>query len=423
MPEQGYAGTIKRATATAAGETSGRGIGHTIAWALIVLAWLAYLLALYVIGQSGPLGFSAYEVYYDTALFLLDGAPVYDGTSGWIYLYPPLLAQSLMPTAAIGGDVLALNLWLGVNFGALFATLYLLSRYIPRRYVKLLWAAPLVFLPVWQAFYIGQITIIMLALLALAWAAVREDRPFLAGGLLALAAWIKVFPALLVVYFMWKRDWHVLRGVLVVGLALLAVQVIVSGPALMLRFFTVLFDLTLNGQPAATYENLSIFGFTSRLFQDNANVISLIESDLLYRLSRFGMTAGMFVLAFYAVSRSAGRTDAANVTWRFDVEYGLIILTILLAGSTLWISGLPPLVLITVLLLRHLPSYRRPRTVGWLWGLALALIVIYQPLLVALTELYDAVSAWVLSVGFFGVALTWGLSVALLLRPQPGDAN
>jgi hypothetical protein len=47
-----------------------------------------------------------------------------------------------------------------------------------------------------HALFIGQVTIILLALLVGVWIAIRKDYLFIAGMLLALAAWIKISPHL-----------------------------------------------------------------------------------------------------------------------------------------------------------------------------------------------------------------------------------
>jgi hypothetical protein len=388
-------------------------------WGAIVTLWIAFTFALDQFTNTGPLALDAFRVYYEAGENLLNGQTIYNGIEGWIYLYPPLLAQMLMPVAAWGDLELAKTLWLGVNIGLLVATLHMLTRYIPSQYHKLLWVSPVFFVPVWQALYIGQVTVIMLVLLAGVWVAVRENKPFLAGSLLALAAWIKVFPALLVVYFLWKRDWKVIRGVIIAGVALALLQVLISGVTPMIEFFSVLFNLFVSGQPAATYENLSIFGFTSRLFQPNVHVIPLFMSETLFSVTRILLTVGLFTIAAYAIFRSELVEDPAERDWRFDVEYALVLLTILMVGSTLWISGLPPLLLVSVLILRNTPHYRWMTAPRGIWLIAAILLVAYQPLLVMLTLTGRPVGALTLSLGFFGILTLWGLMVGLLLIRHP----
>jgi len=365
-------------------------------------------------------GLSAFEVYFQGGQALVNGTALYQGTSGWIYLYPPLTAQMLIPLAEIMDYDAAALFWLAANFAILIGTVALLANYVPASQMKWLWISPILFFPIAQAFYIGQITVIMLALVALAWFAIRHDQRGWAGALLAFAAWIKVFPALLVVYFFLKRDWRVIRGVVITGIGLALLQIIISGPGVFLAFFEVLFELTSDGQPAATYENSSIFAFASRLFQNNARVYPLVINETLYAITRISLTLMVFGLAGYAIYRSGADTRLRTLSWRFDLEYGLVLLTILLFGSTLWISGMPPLFLIYVMIWRNQHVFRRSRLVRWLNRFSFAAITLYIPMMLLFMHDGSSMHALPLSLGFFGVMALWALLVILLLQNRKG---
>lgn len=394
-----------------------------LSWIPVIILWIVFIIAVYALSLHSASGLKAFQVYYESAKSLVqDNEQIYQGTNGWIYLYPPLLSQLLMPIAASMDYQTASNLWLSINIALLITTLAILNRYTPPKWSKWMWSLPILFIPVWQAMYIGQITIVMLALLTYVWVAIREGRPRLAGGLLALAAWIKVFPAILVIYFLWKRNWQVIRGVIIAGLALVLLQVAISGPDLVVAFFDVLYQLTSNGQPSATFENMSIFGFASRLFQPNIHVEALLVDSDLFALNRWTITLFILITTAFAVSRSHIRSRHHQLSWRFDVEYGLVILTMLMLGSTLWVSGLPPMILIGLLIIRH-RRHRQMRRVRALWFISFALIVIYQPLIVIATLFNATLNALTLSIGFFGLIIAWGTMVWLLLVEPESEST
>lgn len=378
-------------------------------YTILAVAWVVYLFVSYYFATTTPLGLRAFYVYFEASEALVGGSSLYNGTTGWIYLYPPLVAQLLIPLTF--SYQIAIIVWFGLNAGLLVLTLMLLARFIPVEKWLLLWLAPLVFIPFWQALYLGQVTIIMLALLTVIWVAVRVRRPHMAGMVLALATWIKVFPGLLILYFLWKRDWAVLRGVVIAGLGLLIFQVALSGPGEMLAFLETLVTLVSGGQPQATYENLSIFAFTSRLFQENTFVEPVYVDEMLFLVSRLVLTLGVFFIAMITIFRSNVDTRQPHTLGRlFDLEFGTVILTILLMGSTLWVSGLPPMLLVYVLILRHTESL----LVKVLCGVSFLLLTLYQPFLVVFRG--ETLHALVLSTGFFGVILIWLVLVVPLLR-------
>lgn len=358
----------------------------------------------------------AFYVYHAGAKSLLGSQDLYSGITGWIYLYPPLLAQILMPLAAYTHNTTSTVVWFSINSAMMISTLSLLSHYIPQSKIRWLWLMPLVFIPFWQALYLGQITIIMMALLAIIWMCIQEHHHVMAGMFLALSIWIKVFPALLVLYFLWRRDWYTMIGLIIGGLGLLGVQIMISGPDLILNFIDVLFELYSGGQPEATYENLSIFGFASRLFQSNQFVIPLEINASLFSMMRIGLTISTLIISFFAIIRARFTDTLENNRWRFDLEYSLVIMTILMLGSTLWISGLPPLILIYVLILRNVEKYRHPLLVKSIVAISFILITIYQPMLVVFKG--ETLHALTLSIGFAGVMLVWSLLVWLLVMPN-----
>ncbi|GAB4527309.1 MAG: hypothetical protein OHK0046_44980 [Anaerolineae bacterium] len=390
-----------------------------LSWWPIILLWGVFIVGVFVLDTTDPTRYdlSAYDVYHESAEDLIEGEDIYQGTRGWIYLYPPFMAQVLMPVAYLVDDETGGLLWLAFNFVLLIGTVSLLARHVPREWVKPLWVGAVLFMPIGQALYIGQVTILMLALLVGAWVAVKEDKRGLAGSMLAVAAWIKVFPGILMLYFLWKRDWRVIRGVVIAGLVILLFQIVVSGPVLMVDFFKTLFELTASGQPGVTHENNSILAFASRLFEQNPNVQHLVISPLLFNLTRTGLTIFVIGLTLFAIVRSNGSTARGKLDWRFDLEYSLVVLMILLFGGTLWISGMPPLLMMYVLIIKNANTYAHPGRIIFLLLISFLLITTFIPLMMIF--LTADTPALLLSTGFFGVMTLWGVMVTLLLRRKP----
>jgi len=390
-------------------------------WLVVALLWSAYIAIAFFVATQTSIGSNAYSAYHQAAQAVIDGHALYTGLDGWVYLYPPLLAQALTPIVALRSYEAAISLWFMLNISLLLASVALLARYVPLRARRWLWLSPMLFLPVWQALVLGQVTIVLLALLTGVWVALREQRPALAGSLLALAAWIKVFPAVLLLLFAWHRNWRLLAGTIVTGLMLLLVQIVISGPATLVGFIRTLFDLIQNGQPAANYENLSLFAFLSRLFAENQFVDPLLISPSLLSISRLVSLVGIVGITGYAIVRAQKRQPASGIGWRSELQYALVIVTVLLMGSTLWVSGLPPLLLVYVLILRHQNQLARPRLINWWCGLTFWLITLHQPIVLLLTSNTRDADPLLLSGGFFGVLLLWVLLIRLLLTLPSTD--
>ena len=126
-------------------------------------------------------------------------------------MYPPTAALLLAPISLLGqlGLIIALVL---VNAAAWTASIVLSVRLATgswRRPDLRLYAIPslLIVVYAWSNFHIGQPSLLLLALFLGAFVALQSRRGALAGGLLAFAAAIKAFPAITIVYLLYRRCW------------------------------------------------------------------------------------------------------------------------------------------------------------------------------------------------------------------------
>lgn len=199
------------------------------------------------------------DVFLRAAWAIRNDADPYAITSdnGWHYIYPPLYAILLTPLAdpprdadpsgcvpyaisvAICYLINLLCLALGVH--ALASALEKRAedagfrtqpRFCVRWWSLRVWPVLICFLPIGHTLTRGQVNVIVLAILCAALAGWIHGQSFRAGLWLSLAIAIKVIPAFLLVYPLWKRDGRALAGCtvgLIAGLAL--VPLLCCGPA------------------------------------------------------------------------------------------------------------------------------------------------------------------------------------------------
>src|SRR5262249_2797467 len=85
-------------------------------------------------------------------------------------------------------------------------------RFCRRWWMLRLWPILICILPIGHTLMRGQVNVFILAMLCAAVAAWMRQQSFRAGLWLALAICIKVIPAYLLVYPLWKRDGRALAG-------------------------------------------------------------------------------------------------------------------------------------------------------------------------------------------------------------------
>jgi hypothetical protein len=196
------------------------------------------------------------DVFLRAAWAVRNDADLYEITSDndWHYIYPPLYAILLTPLAdpprnadpsgympyalsvAICYLINLLSLLVGVHMLASALEERVLGAgqpaYCRRWWMLRLWPVLICFLPIGHTLMRGQVNVIVLASLCAALAGWIRGQSFRAGLCLAFAICIKVIPAYLLVYPLWKRDGRALAGCSVGCIAgLVLIPVLVFGPS------------------------------------------------------------------------------------------------------------------------------------------------------------------------------------------------
>ncbi|MCS6851806.1 MAG: DUF2029 domain-containing protein [Gemmataceae bacterium] len=200
-------------------------------------------------------------VYLRAAWAIRQGIDLYQMTdhNGWHYNYPPLFAILMTPLAdpVPGADrhgylplAVSAAIWYVLNVLALFLAVHGLASVLegsaenrPRVGSRRWWALralPIVFClpPLAHTLGRGQVNILLLLLIVGMAAAWASGRRFAAGLCLAAAICLKVIPALLLAYPLWRRDGRCLAGCLVgliVGLGV--VPLAVFGPERTVHYY------------------------------------------------------------------------------------------------------------------------------------------------------------------------------------------
>lgn len=198
-----------------------RDVGPRLALALGVVLGLYSALSLWR-GRPGMLA-ANYEVYYYAADAALSGRGFYDVAppehGAFYYLYPPATVLVFVPYALVGSIApgFAVHTVLGVATGVVLGLVA--ARYVERAGHDLTWVdyallvgfatASLHAVP---SLYYGNLNVQLALVLAVGLVALERDREWLAGGLLAVPALFKAFPALTGLWLLRRRAWRAVAG-------------------------------------------------------------------------------------------------------------------------------------------------------------------------------------------------------------------
>src|SRR6266498_1458548 len=183
---------------------------RVLLWVFVVTATVFSVLPLirYLRGHS----IFDYELWYATGRHVLAGDEIYFFRAGkYDFMYPPPCALFLAGATLLGQGGL-IFLLVAINSAAWFCSAKLsalLARGDERTTNPWLYLIPslLVIVYIWSSYHLGQPNLVLLALMVGAFFALRAKRETVAGGLIAVAAAIKAFPVLAIIYLVYRRYW------------------------------------------------------------------------------------------------------------------------------------------------------------------------------------------------------------------------
>src|SRR5262249_29668490 len=240
----------------------------------------------------------------------------------------------------------------------------------------------ILFPPLLNALLEAQISPLLLLLCTLAWRWTRRERTAAAGVVLGLAAALRLFPALALLYYAIRRDWR--------ALATAGVTFTVSS-AVLLPFIGIDGYLayatreapSANAQWITSGHNVSLWGFASTLLGAGDPKVSLLSAPALARPAAALLALGLVCLL--ALNTAWRRHVAARADHRAFLAYvpAMLLISPLTWGHYLVMALLPLLVLAadagwlgsaspTDLGVGDAPT--RGKLTRWLVGAALALI-------------------------------------------------
>lgn len=193
----------------------------------------------------------ASTVYYYAGGAILAGENVYTVTppdyDGYNYLYPPIVVLAFVPHALLGSETAALALQTVLNVAAGTGIAVVVWRGLARRGVSLErvdYALVLGFTllsshAITQVIQ-GQVTLWLAFLLAAGFDALEREREreAVAGAAFALAALVKLFPAVIGLWLLRRRAWRGVAAAVATGCGGLLAGLLIFGPDLTVQYVT-----------------------------------------------------------------------------------------------------------------------------------------------------------------------------------------
>jgi alpha-1,2-mannosyltransferase len=339
------------------------------------------------------------------------------GSEAWVvaYIYPPFFAELLAPLTPLG-LLAAARIWLVAVHAAFLGSLMLLLRLHPELSAagrRLFLLGALGFMPVYLNLKFQQVaTVWLLLLTAPVWAALRR-RETTAGGLIAIAASLKLSPIFLIALFARLGRWRI-TGAAAAALVGLTGVTLALAPGSW-QFFTVV--LPRIGLGTANWDNGSIDGLVSRIVQLAPGLLGGATEPLAKALI---IGSAVLVIGF-TVWQARGAPDQG---WTLRLSAGVLVVSLLMVSSVTWQHHLVTLLLPMATALAWI-TVRRPgaRYGWWLFG-AYALCWVDRRAfpLPADLQVHSSIDAVLViagtSIKLIGLILLWTLLLQMLHRER-----
>jgi len=289
------------------------------------------------------------------------------------YVYPPLTGYLFIPLLGFS-FMQAGYIWYYINIFLLAAAVLIFIDSQKCNNRIFLFALAMAVLstahPAVRTLTAGQLNMLLLFLLAIAWWAYSRKMDWLCGAMLALGTMIKLFPGLLIVYFIWKKKWKVALWAIVIFQALLIYSVLfIADWEVHTSFYNNI--LKHMGYGKSTWaefsktfhidiENQAPSAVWYRLLTWNKYTRGIIDSPMTAKIMSILTALAVFGISLFTSRKKTDHSDETEI-----IEYSIFLTAAMLIPSIMWDHYLILLLIPSIALGAY--WYRHPEVLPWGW--------------------------------------------------------
>jgi hypothetical protein len=238
--------------------------------------------------------------------------------------------------------LVAKHAWLLFNLALLFPVAWLMSRVSGLSLLQVGCLLGLSF-PLHRNLLYGQYYIVLLGILTAACWAIQRQRNRMAGSLIAVGVAVKIFPVILALHFVRKKNWEALLAGLFTGILCLLVSISVFGWSLHRTYLVQVLPWTLRGEVLDPY-NLASSSLSTLLhhlfiFEPQWNAHPALNAPWLFAVLHPAFQLALLLPAFLWID------PRKSSPFRISLEWSALLL------ATLTLTPLPASYHFTVLVL------------------------------------------------------------------------
>ena len=229
----------------------------------------------------------------------------------------PFSTLVMWPIAGLP-PLVAKHAWLILNLALLFPIVWLMRSITGLSLLQVGCLVGLCF-PLHRNFLYGQYYVVLLGILTAACWAVQRQRNYLAGSLLALGVAVKIFPVILALHFVKKKNWAALIACLFTGILCAVASISVFGWSLHRTYLFQVLPATLRGEALDPY-NLTSSSLSSLLhrlfiFEPQLNAHPALHAPWLFVVLHPAFQLALLLPALIWIDARASSSTRTSLEW------------------------------------------------------------------------------------------------------------
>jgi len=304
--------------------------------------------------------------------------------------------------------------WLLVNLAFLLLTGVLLAALTNLSPTRIALLMLLAVVPLRDSFLYGQMHILVLLLLAIAAYLYFKDYVFFSGIVFAFAATMKIYPALFLIFFVFKKQWRAAVGLVVGLLSAAMISLCLFGRSACVFFVQEILPRALRGETIDPYNvgwnSLSALLRRLLISEPELNPSPIVHAPLLYAFLHPLVHSLIFIAFMWAMGSKTGEHD------RTKLEWATYLFLLLLLSSQPGPYHFVVLILTAVLVIDYLVAHQQTVKAG-------AVVVLYALICGPLGRLHGVHATGWSNLTFFPrlalMALLGGVLLWMLISTSP----
>lgn len=248
------------------------------------------------------------------------------------FAYPPFVAVFMIPFTLLPYDI-ARYVFYFISVLATILSIKVLFADRPKErfneMFKIGMVAAFLFFPNYYSFYMGQINSLLFLFCALGLYFIRKNNVWLSSLFIALASVIKFFPAIIILFFIRKKEYRQVAITIIFIFIFLVLSLIFTDINVYSLYFNK--ELPMQFSAGAYYRNQGFTGLFDRFFTVNEYVSPIINNP---EFSKWLNRIAVSVILFITVLFTTAKNKRGSIL--YDIEYGFFFVAALLVLSKSW---------------------------------------------------------------------------------------